>query len=106
VSTSPSKLKYTFGNSKSERFPKLKTKTNDIVGYTLPSTRGSRAAGFGIGERFSDQKIALKKNNNPSPDRYNVPSVFNPNQTTSTFAVHVKGDTTYCFGTGREAFAK
>lgn len=41
---------------------------------------------------------------NPSPDRYNIPTVFKPNQTTTTFAVHVKGDTTYCFGTGREAF--
>jgi hypothetical protein len=77
-----------------------------MIGYTLPSTKGSRAAGFGFGERFSQQKIALKKNNNPSPDKYNIPTLFNPNNTTSTFAVHVKGDTTYCFGTGREAYSK
>jgi hypothetical protein len=77
-----------------------------MVGYTLPSTKGARAAGFGIGERFSDQKIALKKNINPSPDKYNIPTLFKPNNTTSTFAVHVKGDTTFCFGTGREAFSK
>ena len=76
------------------------------MGYTLPSTKGSRAAGFGIGERFSEQKTKLRKNNNPSPDKYDVPSLFKPNNTTSTFAVHVKGDTTFCFGTGRDAFSK
>ena len=41
----------------------------------------------------------------PSPDRYNIPTVFKPNQTTTTFTNHVKGDTTYCFGTGRESFS-
>ena len=61
VSTSPTKLKYSFGNSKSERFPKV-IKKHELTGYTLPSTKGSRAAGFGIGERFSDQKIKLRKN--------------------------------------------
>jgi hypothetical protein len=106
VSTSPSKLKYTFGNSKSDRFPKPTVKYNENIGYTLPSTKGSRAAGFGIGERFSDQKLKLKHNKNPSPDKYRIPTVFNPNNTTSTFAVHVKGDTTFCFGTGRDAFSK
>lgn len=32
--------------------------------------------------------------------------MFKPNNTTTTFSVHVKGDTTYCFGAGREDFNK
>ena len=43
---------------------------------------------------------------NPSPDRYNVPTVFKPDNTTSTFANHMKGDLTYSFGTGRDGFSK
>ena len=43
---------------------------------------------------------------NPSPDRYNIPTVFKPNNTTSTFANHMKGDLTYSFGTGRDGFSK
>lgn len=42
----------------------------------------------------------------PSPDTYNIPTVFKPNNTTTTFSVHCKGENTYCFGTGREAFNK
>ena len=55
ISTSPTKLKYTFGDSKTNRFPKVnpvKLKGHDQVGYTLPSTLKSRGAGFGIGDRF------------------------------------------------------
>jgi hypothetical protein len=40
--------------------------------------------------------------NNPSPDKYNIPTVFKPDNTTSTFAVHVKGDVTFCFGASRD----
>jgi hypothetical protein len=91
VSTSPSKLKYTFGVSKNPRFSKSRKGETDQIGYDLPTTKGTRAAGFGIGERFSDQKIKLKKSKllltilltqnclldtNPSPDRYNIPTVF------------------------------
>lgn len=43
---------------------------------------------------------------NPSPDRYDIPTVFRPDNTTSTFANHMKGDMTYSFGTGRERFTK
>ena len=43
---------------------------------------------------------------NPSPDRYNPPTLFKPDNTTSTFAVHCVGDKTFAFGAGREAFAK
>lgn len=39
----------------------------------------------------------------PSPDSYQQNSLFNPNQTTSTFSNHMK-KTTYCFGAGREHF--
>jgi len=42
----------------------------------------------------------------PPPDAYNIPTVFSPNNTTSTFAVHCKGQRTFAFGTGREAFGK
>lgn len=42
----------------------------------------------------------------PSPSSYDIPTVFKPNNTTTTFAVHCKGDNTYCFGAGREAFEK
>lgn len=40
----------------------------------------------------------------PSPDRYSPPTLFKPNNTTSTFAVHCVGDKTYSFGTGRESY--
>jgi len=68
----------------------------------LPSTKSTRGAGFGIGERFKESK----KSKSPSPDRYNPPSLFKPDNTTSTFAVHCVGDKTYSFGTGRESFKK
>ena len=42
--------------------------------------------------------------NNPSPDAYRPPTLFKPNNTTSTFAVHCKGPRTYSFGAGREAY--
>lgn len=32
--------------------------------------------------------------------------MFKPDNTTSTFAVHVKGPVTYCFGAGRDAYSK
>lgn len=35
-----------------------------------------------------------------------MPTVFKPDNTTSTFAVHCTGDKTFCFGSGREAFNK
>jgi len=43
---------------------------------------------------------------NPSPDKYNIPSTFETNNTTSTFTVHVKGKLTYCFGAGRDELQK
>lgn len=82
----------------------FKWKNTEAIGYTLPSTKSTRAAGFGIGERFS--KSHQKSRKSPSPDTYDIPTVFKPNNTTSTFAVHVKGDKTFCFGSGREAFVK
>ena len=48
--------------------------------------------------------MVIAADNNPSPDRYYPPTLFNPNNTTSTFAVHCKGPMTYSFGAGREAF--
>ena len=52
VSGSPTKLKYSFGISKAIRFPKVKLRNHEQVGYDLPTTKKTRAAGFGIGERF------------------------------------------------------
>ena len=42
----------------------------------------------------------------PSPDNYEANSLFNPNQTTTTFANFMTGGKTYSFGAGREDFAK
>lgn len=92
-------------------------KYHDHIGYTLPTTKTTRGAGFGIGDRFKQKSngkfsiyltiiYAIGKSKSPSPDRYNVPSLFNPNNTTSTFAVMCKGTKTYSFGTGRESFGK
>lgn len=41
----------------------------------------------------------------PSPASYNIPSLFKPDSSTSTFANHSKGSS-FCFGTGREDFKK
>ena len=61
VSTSPAKLKYSFGISKTVRFPTVKLRNHEQVGYDLPTTKKTRAAGFGIGARFADQTIKLNK---------------------------------------------
>lgn len=61
----------------------------------------TRGAGFGIGERFGGNGRAAKKLS-PSPDSYSIPTIFSPNNTTTTFAVHCKGPKTYAFGTGRD----
>jgi hypothetical protein len=81
----------------------------------------NRAAGFGVGERFGTNKKGNRKfiipiyvliyicylaKLSPPPDAYNIPTVFSPNNTTSTFAVHCKGQRTFAFGTGREAYSK
>ena len=49
MSTSPSKLKWSFGTD--NRFGRVR-KTIDKVSYDLPSTKNKRSAGFGIGDRF------------------------------------------------------
>jgi hypothetical protein len=63
--------------------------------------KSNRGAGFGFGNRFGgNNKANIKRF--PSPDSYAIPTIFNPNNTTTTFAVHCKGPKTYSFGTGRE----
>ena len=115
VSTSPSKLQYKFGTE--DRFPKVNRYGPKEVGYDLPDAKMKRAAGFGIGERFQKkQNLKGKQKTNysytlylvrhPSPSDYNIPSLFSPNNTTSTFAVHCKGKMTYSFGAGRDDFHK
>ena len=103
ISGSPSKLKYSFG--KESRFPSVKRKLNDQVAYTLPSTKKTRAAGFGFGERFGTNNKGSPRLS-PPPNAYNIPTVWSPNNSTTTFAVHCKGPRTYCFGTGRESYGK
>lgn len=62
VSDSPAGLKYTFGNSKADRFSTIKPRhPNQQIGYDLPSTRDSKSPSFGIGERFKDQEIRNRK---------------------------------------------
>ena len=60
ISTSPTKLKYSFGISKNVRFQN-KTTNNDLICYDLPSTKSTRAAGFGIGRRFADTDYKLRQ---------------------------------------------
>lgn len=81
---------------------------HDQIGYTLPSTKSTKAAGFGIGERFgtSDKRKIGPPNLSPPPNAYNIPTVFIPNNTTTTFAVHCRGTKTFAFGTGRDAYKK
>ena len=54
VSTSLAKNKFTFGVSRHERFPSVKLRNHEQIGYDLPPTKSTRGAGFGIGERFGD----------------------------------------------------
>jgi len=74
---------------------------NCKVGYDLPSTKSPRACSFGVGERFTNTSPGCKRH---STDKYyDMPSVFIPDHTTSTFTNHMIGKT-YCFGNGREVF--
>ena len=59
VSGSPSKLKYSFG--KESRFPSVSRRAHEQIGYTLPTTKKTRAAGFGHGERFGTNKKGNRK---------------------------------------------
>lgn len=69
----------------------------------MPSTKSRRGAGFGIGERFAHTSM---RERSPPPNTYNIPSVFIPDKTTTTFANHMVKDKSYCFGTGREGYKK
>lgn len=71
------------------------------IAYPLPTQKVARATGFGIGERFKSNKL-FGRNHSPAPDSYKLPSLFSPNNTTSTFAIHNKGAKSFAFGTGRE----
>lgn len=57
LSSSPRKLHIDFGSSKSQRFPSVKQRNHEQIGYSLPSTKDKRAAGFGFGERFAELNI-------------------------------------------------
>ena len=102
VSTSPAKLKYSFGGL-NNRFAKIKKPITQVVGYDLPTTKTKKTCSFGIGERFASTSPGRKRT---SVDTfYEVPSVFNVDNTTSTFANHMNG-TTFCFGAGRDDLKK
>ena len=94
---------YSFGTSNEKRLPKVRLPSCPRVAYELPSTKSTRGAGFGIGDRFS--KTSMRERS-PPPNTYNIPTVFVPNKTTTTFANHMSGEKTYCFGTGRESYSK
>ena len=51
VNFSTAKQKFTFGVG--DRFPSVKKMVHNKICYDLGSTRTKRAAGFGIGQRFS-----------------------------------------------------
>ena len=53
INFSTAKQKYSFGLSKSHRFPQLKKAVNERIGYDIPDTKNKRAPSFGIGQRFS-----------------------------------------------------
>ena len=65
----------------------------------MPSTKSKRGAGFGIGERFAHTSMRKRS---PPPNNYNIPSVFIPDKTTTTFANHMVKDKSYCFGSSRD----
>lgn len=52
VSSSPAKLKYSFGGL-NNRFMKSRKPITQIIGYDLPTTKTKKTCGFGIGERFA-----------------------------------------------------
>mmetsp|Transcript_2214 Transcript_2214/g.3328 ORF Transcript_2214/g.3328 Transcript_2214/m.3328 type:complete len:132 (-) Transcript_2214:1280-1675(-) len=106
LSTSPTKLKYSFGLSKDKRFPSVKKTHHEQIGYDLPPTKGKRAAGFGIGKRFAEMDYKLKKKVSPSPDTYEIPQGFKGNPGTLSYGQNGKPAITYCFGAGREAFER
>jgi len=119
LSTSPTKLKYSFGLSKDKRFPSVKKTHHEQIGYDLPPTKGKRAAGFGIGKRFAEMDYKLKKSKclllanrlspsevSPSPDTYEIPQGFKGNPGTLSYGQNGKPAITYCFGAGREAFER
>jgi len=100
MSTSPSKYKYSFGGL-NNRFRKDRKPIIDKVGYDLPSTRNTKTCTFGVGERFANTARAERR---ASIDQfYDIPSVFNPDKTTTTFTNHMTLHT-YAFGAGRDAF--
>ena len=79
--------------------PQRKRAVSPPVGYLLPSTLSSKTCTFGIGDRFKERST--------SPGRftdqmYDLPTVFKPDNTTSTFCNFMVGSRTFCFGTGRD----
>ena len=98
VSRSPSKNKYSFCKVQN-RFMSVR-KMQDQQ-YTLPTTKGRRAAGFGYGERFIDTPLRLQT---PSPDRYLIPDLYHQkghiNQAKEN---HIKNKT-FAFGAGRDNY--
>ena len=113
VNQSPSQSKYTF--SKADRFPTIKA-NNEVGAYSIPSTISSRAASLGYGkkeifkETRSKYKYATPANernlDSPSPDKYNMKSVFDFKDNMPQQSAFGKVRRTFCFGAGREDFTK
>lgn len=95
MSSSPSKLKYSFGGL-NNRFQKTRKPCTQAIGYDLPSTKSPRKCSFGVGERFKSL-TAIKGRNDQI---YNLPTTFKPDNTTSTFCNFMVGKT-FSFGAGR-----
>ena len=82
VTSSPSNRKFSFGTQ--SRFPKLNLQGTDELCYEAIPTTSKRATGLGVGERFKG--TAYQKEKRPSPVSYHIPSLFNPDQTISSFS--------------------
>lgn len=75
MSTSPAKVKYSFGGL-NNRFMKLRKPNTEAIGYTLPPTTSPRKCSFGIGERFKNSSQGSCGRN--TDQMYNLPSAFKP----------------------------
>lgn len=63
---------------------------------------------MGFGDRFKGPRY-VTKDVKPGPSQYDIPSLFNPNQTMGSFSNYSsfqKGTKTHCFGAGRDDFRK
>lgn len=75
IQSSPGFQKYSFSVGK--RDPIVNKSPCKQSGYTLPTTKTERCAGFGIGERFNHNRNPnSSRDTSPDPTAYNLPTQF------------------------------